>query len=811
MRIIINRFCSLLLFLSVFASGLAQVKKSKIDTVNYKLEFLNINSDNDDFSPSFYKDGLLFCSDREKQIGVIYKSETTDKPLIDIYYTTSIAGDKFKKPKAFTKSVNSHNSEGPLTFTKDYNKVYFTRNDIVNGESLLRIYLSRKNEKEEWSEARMVSFGSEKYSYGHPAIAPSGDFIIFASNMAGGFGGTDLYISYLKEGKWSKPANLGKPINSNKNEITPYMHEKGVLYFASDRLGGQGGLDMYFINYNNFEWTGLKNMGYPINSSYNDFGLIMNPDFSRGYLSSNRRNGEDDDDIYSISTAEDLFKNCDTLKKSNLCRTFYEEGTIPTQNSPLVYEWEMGDGTKKRGNEVRHCYQKPGNYNIQLNVVDLISDQVLINEATFDLTIDSIKGPHIQSLDTAVIGLPIAFDGSKSKIADFTISKYAWDYGNGQTFYGDKSSFIYHAEGSNIVRMNLTYTDADNVIKNVCVFKNIDVLTPETLAKLNNTMQKKEYDNSDLKKLYNIKDSEGNVYKIQIATSKKPIGDKFKKFEGVLKVDEYYDRNVYAYTVGNFNNALEAYPKLKMLRKIGFKEAVVIAQNDNKLISGSDSSFFVEFEENMVPIKVVTQRGRILDKDGNLLEASVSSLNLVTDEFLGEIKCNSPLGSYELNFPDGELYAYSVSMKGFFPYSSNLDLRKENTLANIEQDIVLYTAKQLSNINKPIKVSNLFFESESYKIQPESYQELDRIADFMKENYNEEFEILGHTDHIGNAQSNLQLSQKRADEVASYLIKKGVSPNIIFTKGLGNSEPVSANAKLIELNRRVEIKIKPHD
>lgn len=808
---ILNKFLVLFSFILQLTFAFGQSKKVKVDTVNYRLDYLNINSLYDDFSPFLYNDSLLFCSNRERQLGVIYKSSKTDKPLIDIYFTKSIAGEKMSKPKPFQKVINSEFSEGPFTFTKDMGKMYFTRNVIVDGVSLLRIFLSRKNDKGVWSEPRQVTFGPDRFSYGHPTISPNGDFLIFASDMTGSLGGTDLFISYMKEGKWSKPANLGKGINSNKNEIAPYMHPKGMLYFASDRDGGQGGLDVYHINYVNFEWVGLKNMGYPINSSYNDFGLIMDESFSKGYMSSNRRNGEDDDDIYAISLAEDLFKNCDTLKKNNLCRTFYEEGTIPTQNSPLVYEWEMGDGTKKRGNEARHCYQKPGSYTIQLNVVDLISDQVLINEASFELTIDSIVGPYIESLDTAIVGLPITFSGIKSTLPASKISKYTWDYGNGQTFYGGKSIFTYNAEGANTVRMNLTYTeDTSKVAKNICVFKDVLVLTQDAYNKIKSGQRKQIYNNTDLKKVFNVKDSEGNVYKIQIATSKKSISDKFKKFEGVLKVDEYYDRNVYAYTVGNFNNALEAYPKLKMLRKIGFKEAIVIAQNENKLVSGTDSSFFVDFDENMVPIKIVTQKGRVLDKEGNLLNASISVINLLTDELVDEIRCDKPIGHYELDFPDGDLYAYSVSMKGFFPYSANLDLRKENTLSNIEQDIVLYTAKQLASINKPIKVSNLFFESESYQIQPESYQELDRIADFMKENYNEEFEILGHTDNIGNAQMNLQLSQKRADEVANYLIKKGVSPNILYAKGLGNTEPVSTNIKLIELNRRVEIKVKPH-
>lgn len=777
-------------------------------STGYRLVFLNTNSKAAEFSPAFYKEGIVFCSDRDDDLGIIYRSEKTDKALVDFYYTQKSGKDKWKKARHFDKVLNSFNSEGPLTFNEDFTKVYFTRNVSMPEKTRLFIYESEFKESR-WSEPRVMPFINEKFSYAHPAISPTGNFMIFSSNLSGGLGGTDLYISYYKDGNWTKPTNLGRPVNSEKNEIMPFIHKSGLLYFASDKAGGSGGFDIYSVNYTQFEWKNLRNMGYPFNTAGNDYGLIMAEDMQSGYFASNRLNGKDDDDIYYFQASDPLFKDCDTLRKSALCRTLFEEGTIPTENSPLIYEWNLGDGNKKRGSEVRHCWAKAGTYTIQLNVVDIISNQVLMNEATYELEIEPIAGAYIQSFDTVVTGKPYSFDASKSYFPKAKAIEHTWDFGTGDYTIGEKLSHSFNVSGVAKIYLSVKFSDSTtNRISSSCVSKNIYVFTERQLeaeraSKFSNVATASE----SLKKVFSLKDSEGNEYKIQIATSKKSIKKQMEKFEGVFKIDEYYDRNVYGYTIGSFKSATDALPTLKTIRKIGFKEAVLIAQNNGKVVSGTDESFFIDFDPDMVPLRIITMKGKITDKNGRPLQATLTWENLTTSEKLGSMDINDTTGYYELALPEGDLYAYNFTQKGYYPYSNNLDIRGESSVLEIVNDIVLYKAEELADNDAGIKINNIFFAPDRYELQEQSYPELQRLAQFIKENRDYAYEIGGHSDNIGGDKYNMMLSQKRAAEVAAYLEKMGCPKENLLVKGYGNSKPLTSVKRYIELNRRVEIKV----
>lgn len=804
-------FILFLLKLNLFAQTKAKGDTVLKEKISFSVKYLPFNTKSAEFSPVIYKDGIIFCSDRDNDFGTVYRSEKTEKPMVDFYFVKSISGKKWSKPKVFDKSICSVFSEGPLSFNADFTKVYFTRNKVFEEKTRLFIYESSLVNNV-WSEPKLLPFINEKFSYGHPTISANGLFMIFSSNMAGGYGGIDLYITYLKDDIWSKPTNLGKTINSEKNEIMPFLHPSGLLYFASDVAGGLGGYDIYSTVYAQFEWKNVKNIGYPFNTSFNDFGIYMNDDFTQGYFSSNRLNGKEDDDIYSFNSIVNNFENCDTLRKNNLCRTFFEEGTMPTENSPLVYEWDLGDGTKKRGNEVKHCFQKPGIYIIQLNIVDLISSQVLMNEATYEFEIEDIKSAFFQTPDTLITSNINIFDASKSTIdgINFKPMDYIWDFGTGEIFNGVKPSFTYNLAGTYEVRLNVKFIDSLVNIRNSCVSRKIRVMTQnEFNLALQNKEKPKILASDWMKKVYNIKDSDGNVYKIQLGTSKQSKKQHFKKFDGMLKVEEYYDRNVFGYTVGNYKTAQDAIPDLKLMRKIGFKEAVLIAQNNGRVVSGTDSSSFAPIDEKITPLKIVTLKGNVKDKNGNPIEATFKIENLSSGEILGNKLTNNPLGYYESTLVDGEIYGYYLSSSGYFPYSNNIDLRFENSVFEINNDITLYKIEELASSSIPMKINNIFFQPDKFELQSESFSELEFLAKFIKDNSAFKYEIGGHSDNLGDVDYNFKLSEKRALAVSNFLINKGCMSENIFVKGYGNTFPLTTNKKFIELNRRVEIKILP--
>jgi outer membrane protein OmpA-like peptidoglycan-associated protein len=209
------------------------------------------------------------------------------------------------------KGINSRYHEGPLAFYSSYDSVVFTRNNFLNGRfqtskdktNKLKIYFAntRTDASDEWTNITEFPYNSNEYSTGHPALSTDGRSLYFASDMPGGYGGTDLYVSVFQNGRWSRPRNLGPEINTAGNEMFPFLDENNDLYFASNGHPGLGGLDIFIARSKGKDFTTPRNMGAPINSNQDDFGLIYSNDTDEGFFTSNREGGRGDDDIYRFT------------------------------------------------------------------------------------------------------------------------------------------------------------------------------------------------------------------------------------------------------------------------------------------------------------------------------------------------------------------------------------------------------------------------------------------------------------------------------------------------------------------------------
>jgi outer membrane protein OmpA-like peptidoglycan-associated protein len=187
--------------------------------------------------------------------------------------------------------------------------VFFTRNNAVS-ESVkeddktrtvrLKIYTAERSGRSNWGKVRELTFNSGDYSSSAPALHPNGELMIFSSTMPGGFGGADLYLSRLVEGEWSRPVNLGAAINTEGDEMFPFLHTDGTLYFSSDGHAGLGGLDVFYAEWKDERWDNVRNMGWTLNSRWDDFGLVWDEDRRRGFFASNRPGGAGGDDLYAM-------------------------------------------------------------------------------------------------------------------------------------------------------------------------------------------------------------------------------------------------------------------------------------------------------------------------------------------------------------------------------------------------------------------------------------------------------------------------------------------------------------------------------
>jgi outer membrane protein OmpA-like peptidoglycan-associated protein/tetratricopeptide (TPR) repeat protein len=682
---------------------------------SYSIEYVGINTASPDFSPTFYKDGLVFVSSRNKSSSVkkvfewdnssfldLYyledlkiiskeadnnasigsggqstetiKANSQNKKLGTAYYTPPTSNDNSTiahqgsnliigsnnyeensviKIKNFSKKLNSKYHEGPCAFFDKGSKIIFTRNTTSEEgrifsnnkkEEITRLKLySAERTGSDWGNVRELDINGHEYSCGHPSVNSSANLLYFVSDMPGGFGGTDLYISRFLNGKWSKPENLGPRVNSLANEMFPFIDEAGTLYFASEGWPGLGGLDMFSVatDLKTGKPTGIvRNLGAPLNSNNDDFGIITDSERSIGYFSSNRKRGGPDDDIYKFNRVGSKYG----------CRD-------------LVIN--VFDNANKRSiRKLAFEYSKHGNTKATENAITNNSGSALLC-----LEADNMF------------------------------------------------EFKFKKEGYVAQSINFSNIEASDFL-------------PSTL----NVFLKQEEE------------------KVKIEKSTFPE----KRKELILKNSSGSTFNVFRGVVTSLEDARPiAEVKAKFINKC--------TGEIQEMYTLKDGTY--EFKHNPA-----CDYELIVTKDD--FATNVETIKKSIKKTLFGKKVKRPLT--KLNFFDTKLF----------------------------------------KVGDVIKLENIYYESDLYKIKDKSIKDLDKLVATLKKYPNLVLEISSHTDTRGNAISNLRLSEIRAKEVFNYVTSKGIDKSRVKAIGKGESEPlnicsdgVQCTEKEHARNRRTEFKI----
>jgi peptidoglycan-associated lipoprotein len=243
---------------------------------------------------------IIFSSARQESIGKNNDGWTGEK-FQDLFEATVDKKGKWSSPKPLLEPINSNSSEGGLTLDAKGNDMYYTRCETEKGKIGVCEILYTKRKGSTWEEPVNIVLAPDSFTVGHPALSADEQTLYFSSDMPGGFGGKDIWISkYDKENKrWGMPSNAGDKINTDQDEMFPWVAGDGTLYFASKGHIGMGGLDIFMAKQNNNVFDTPENMRYPINSPHDDFAFIMDENAGdRGFLSSDREGGKGGDDIY---------------------------------------------------------------------------------------------------------------------------------------------------------------------------------------------------------------------------------------------------------------------------------------------------------------------------------------------------------------------------------------------------------------------------------------------------------------------------------------------------------------------------------
>lgn len=278
----------------------------------FVLRNVSTNTKFSDFGPMYYQDKLIYSSAVDSSNFHTRIYHWNEQPFLNLYEgkLNPIESD-LTKIGEFSEELNTRYHEATLVFSEDGRTVWFTRNNYngdlgrdSKGTNHLKLYsatLGTDDEgRDQWGNIKELPFNSEEYSVGHPALSADGKWLYFVSDMPGSIGGTDIFrVEILDESNYGNPQNLGETVNTAGREMFPFISESH-LYFASDGHLGLGGLDVFSSAFNEDEFKTPINLGAPLNSEMDDFSFIVKEEENIGFVSSNRKGGKGDDDIYSF-------------------------------------------------------------------------------------------------------------------------------------------------------------------------------------------------------------------------------------------------------------------------------------------------------------------------------------------------------------------------------------------------------------------------------------------------------------------------------------------------------------------------------
>lgn len=384
----------------------------------YKLENMSlINSKEADYSPSFSDkkyQTLVITSRREGALGG--QNIVTGTNHADIYETKLDKNGKWSTPVLLPPAISTPVNEGQGWVSKKGDMIFFTRCPEEKGKQIkCGLYMAKK-QGSTWGVATRLPFNVDSIHFAHPSLSADGKFLYFASRMSGGYGGIDIWrCTYdAKANVWGQPTNAGPAVNTEGDEMYPTVSDDGKkLYFSSNYHPGMGGLDIFVAEAGadgKFS-KAVENLKYPINSSYDDFGIIYEGKKQRGYLTSNREGGKGSDDIWSFNLPPLAFnvKGMDMSKGG--ARTGAGRGE-PVEGVKMKIVGSDGSISEVTS-------PKDGNYTFKLKEKTTYTITTEPGKTAKSATFN--KDGYLASNDQRVI-TTVGLDKSKDFIADFELT-----------------------------------------------------------------------------------------------------------------------------------------------------------------------------------------------------------------------------------------------------------------------------------------------------------------------------------------------------------------------------------------------------
>lgn len=314
-----------------------------------------LNTKHLDYSAVSYDGGILFTSTRGMQKIRKMTDNWTKGNFSDVFFAKMNDEGKVENITPVEGGINKKYHDGVTSISKSGTLMFFSRNNKKKrkkGKSVnLKIYSSIFVDGM-WTDVIDIGINGDDFATCHPSLSSDGTLLYFASDRPGGFGGMDIYVVQNRKGEWTQPQNLGPTVNSAGNDIFPFVNEEGILFFSSNGHKGMGGLDVFYVEkssmFDEGTWDVRRNLGTPFNSKKDDFGFYSNENMTKGFLTSNRFGGKGGDDIYTWESDENKSLELKETKIAYLM-VMDKETNSPIRNAILKIENVDNEGTSIEG------------------------------------------------------------------------------------------------------------------------------------------------------------------------------------------------------------------------------------------------------------------------------------------------------------------------------------------------------------------------------------------------------------------------------------------------------------------------------
>ena len=324
-----------------------------VDNKNIEVENVAaLNTKHLDYSAIVTEGGVMFTSTRGRQSASRTTDSWTKDNFSDVYFAATDAEGNIATPRPLGSEINKRYHDGATSVSEEGTIMYFSRNNSkgkTKGKIIdLKIFSATRSNKV-WKNVKELPINGENFATCHPSISKDGKTLYFASDRPGGFGGMDIYVSKNENGTWQKPTNLGPTVNTAGNEIFPFASPAGNLFFASSGHKGLGGLDIFKVEKTDKNdestWSVRTHMGKPFNTKKDDFGFTGNMDMTKGFLTSNRPGGKGGDDIFSWTATDEEGIEVEEESKINVMVTDKATGNA-IRNAIITVKDENGKTVK---------------------------------------------------------------------------------------------------------------------------------------------------------------------------------------------------------------------------------------------------------------------------------------------------------------------------------------------------------------------------------------------------------------------------------------------------------------------------------